>query len=172
MTGYAVVNPFTGEHGLEVSIATSGEIERAIARTDAAREPWARQTSAAERAAVIRRVAELHAERREALADILVREMGKPRAQALGEVDFAEEIYRYYADNAEAFLADEKISVDNGWALVRKQALGVILGIMPWNFPLYQVARFAGPNLVLGNAIILKHAPQCPESALAAADLR
>ena len=93
--------------------------------------------------------------------------MGKPRAQALGEVDFAADIHRYYADNADAFLADETIAVDSGSAVIRKQALGTLIGVMPWNFPLYQVARFAGPNLVLGNTILLKHAPQCPESALA-----
>ncbi|HEY4267976.1 MAG TPA: NAD-dependent succinate-semialdehyde dehydrogenase [Galbitalea sp.] len=167
MTGFAVVNPFTGEHGLTVPFATEVVIEASIARAHAARSSWGQRSRAAERAAAIGRVADLHEERREALADILVREMGKPRSQALGEVDFAAEIYRYYADNAERFLADESVSVDDGWARIRKQPLGVILGIMPWNFPLYQVARFAAPNLVLGNAILLKHAPQCPESALA-----
>jgi succinate-semialdehyde dehydrogenase/glutarate-semialdehyde dehydrogenase len=167
MTGYAVINPFTGERGLEKPFATDAEIEDAVARADAARRGWARTSTVAERAAALGRVADLHEERREELADILVREMGKPRAQALGEADFAAEIHRYYADNAQDFLADEKVEVDSGWAVICKQALGTLVGIMPWNFPLYQVARFAGPNLVLGNAILLKHAPQCPESALA-----
>jgi succinate-semialdehyde dehydrogenase/glutarate-semialdehyde dehydrogenase len=167
MTGFAVVNPYTGEHGLTVPFATEVVIEASIARAHAARASWGQRSRAAERAAAIGRVADLHEERREALADILVREMGKPRSQARGEVDFASEIYRYYAENAERFLADESVSVDDGWARIRKQPLGIILGIMPWNFPLYQVARFAGPNLVLGNTILLKHAPQCPESALA-----
>ena len=167
MTGFAVVNPFTGERGLEVPFASDAEIEAAIASADAAARGGARGTTIAERAALIRRVAELHTERREELADIVVREMGKPRDQALGEVDFAADIHRYYADHAEAFLADETIPVDSGSAVIRKLPLGALLGIMPWNFPYYQVARFAGPNLIVGNTILLKHAPQCPESALA-----
>ena len=167
MSGYAVVNPFTGERGLEVPFATNAEIEDALNRAAATRRGWARTSTVTERAAALGRVADLHTERREQLADIIVREMGKPREQALGEVDFSAEIHRYYADNADAFLADEPIPVDGGRALIRKQALGVLVGVMPWNFPVYQVARFAGPNLVLGNTILLKHAPQCPESALA-----
>jgi succinate-semialdehyde dehydrogenase/glutarate-semialdehyde dehydrogenase len=95
------------------------------------------------------------------------REMGKPLAEALGEVDFSAAIYGFYAENAERFLADESIDLlaGEGSAVIQRRPVGVILGIMPWNFPAYQVARFAGPNLTLGNTIVLKHAPQCPESA-------
>ncbi len=98
-----------------------------------------------------------------------MREMGKPIEQALGEVDFCGDIYGFYADNAEELMADEPIKLlgGEGSAVVRRSSLGVLLGIMPWNFPYYQVARFAGPNLVIGNTIVLKHAPQCPESAAA-----
>ena len=87
--------------------------------------------------------------------------------QAVGEVDFAGDIYHFYADNAESLLADEPIELlgGEGTALVRRSPYGTLLGIMPWNYPYYQVARFAGPNLVIGNPILLKHAPQCPESA-------
>ena len=76
-------------------------------------------------------------------------------------------IYGFYADNAESLMADEPIELmgGEGTAMVRRSPFGVLLGIMPWNFPYYQVARFAGPNLVIGNTILLKHAPQCPESA-------
>ena len=110
---------------------------------------------------------ELHVERRQELAEIIVREMGKPIEQALAELDFVGDIYGFYADNAEALMADEpiKLLAGDGSAVVRRSSLGVLLGIMPWNFPYYQVARFAGPNLVIGNTIVLKHAPQCPESA-------
>jgi succinate-semialdehyde dehydrogenase / glutarate-semialdehyde dehydrogenase len=92
---------------------------------------------------------------------------GKPIEQALGEVDFVGAIYEYYADNAEELMADEpiKLLAGDGSAVVRRSSLGVLLGIMPWNFPYYQVARFVGPNHVIGNTILLKHAPQCPESA-------
>jgi succinate-semialdehyde dehydrogenase / glutarate-semialdehyde dehydrogenase len=103
------------------------------------------------------------------LAAIIVREMGKPVEQALAEVDFSADIYKFYADNAEALMQDEPITLlaGEGSALIRRSSLGVLLGIMPWNFPYYQVARFAGPNLVVGNTILLKHASQCPESAAA-----
>src|SRR6478609_7205429 len=121
-----------------------------------------------ERAGRVRRVAELHRERREELAALIVREMGKPLAAALGEVDFAADITEYYADNAEKITADQPIDIlGEGSAVIRRSALGVLLGIMPWNFPYYQVARFAAPNIVIGNTILLKHAPQCPESAAA-----
>ena len=125
------------------------------------------KTSVAERAALVKKVAELHGERREALAEIAVREMGKPMEQALGEVDFCVDIYGFYADNGEEILADESIDLlaGEGTALIRRTAVGPLLGIMPWNFPYYQVARFAGPNLVVGNTILLKPAHQCPESA-------
>src|SRR6202012_2489732 len=100
-------------------------------------------------------------------AAIIVREMGKPVEQALMEVDFAAEIYGFYADNADELMADEggKHFAGDGTAIVRRSAFGTLLGNMPWNFPYYQVARFAGPNIVIGNPILLKHAPQCPESA-------
>jgi succinate-semialdehyde dehydrogenase/glutarate-semialdehyde dehydrogenase len=95
--------------------------------------------------------------------------MGKPIGDALGEINFSAAIYQFYADNAVEFLADEPITLmgGEGSAIVRKSSLGVLLGIMPWNFPYYQVARFAGPNLIIGNPVLLKHAPQCPESAAA-----
>ncbi len=95
--------------------------------------------------------------------------MGKPVEQALMEVDFSAEIYGFYAENAEELMADEEVKhfAGDGTAIVRRSAFGSLLGIMPWNFPYYQVARFAGPNLIIGNPILLKHAPQCPESAAA-----
>ena len=169
MADYAVVDPATGETLTTFPTITDDELAGAIGRAHAAHPGWARETPLADRAAAIRRVGELHVERREDLAKIIVREMGKPIEQALGEVDFAGAIYEYYADNAERFLADEPIDLleGEGTALIRRTSMGVLLGIMPWNFPYYQVARFAGPNLIIGNTILLKHAPQCPESAAA-----
>ena len=167
MTLYAVTNPATGEVLREFPTATDADMETAIAKADAAFRTWGVKSTVAERAALTRRVGELHTERREQLADIMHREMGKPLAEALGEVDFSAAIYEFYADNAERFLADESIDLlaGDGSAVIQRRPVGVILGIMPWNFPAYQVARFAGPNLTLGNTIVLKHAPQCPESA-------
>ena len=173
MSTYAVVNPATGEKVKEYPEIGDAELRAAIDRADEASRTWSRSSTVAERAALVRKVGELHGERRQQLAEIIVREMGKPIEQALMEVDFAGEIYGYYADNAEALMADEPIELlgGEGTALVRRSPFGVLLGIMPWNFPYYQVARFAGPNLVIGNPILLKHAPQCPESAEAMAQM-
>ena len=165
MSMYAVVNPATGEKLQEYPEISNDELDAAIARAWEARAALGSLT-VAERAAKINRVAELHAERRDDLAAIAVKEMGKPTEQALGEVDFCVDIYKYYADRAEDFLKDEPIELiaGEGTAVIRRSAMGPLLGIMPWNFPYYQVARFAGPNLIVGNPILLKPAPQCPES--------
>jgi succinate-semialdehyde dehydrogenase/glutarate-semialdehyde dehydrogenase len=164
---YAVVDPATGEVVKEYPATNAVEIRAALTRADATHGEWSRSTTAAERGALLRRLADLYGRHRAELAAIIVREVGKPVEQATGEVDFAAAIYRYYADNAESILADEPIELadGDGRALVRRTSLGVLLGIMPWNYPYYQVARFAGPNLLVGNTILLKHAPQCPESA-------
>lgn len=166
---YAVTNPATGETVKTFDTISDADLQAAIAAADDAFRTWSRSTSVQDRAALVRRVGELHVERRQQLADIIVLEMGKPVEQALAEVDFAGAIYEYYADHAEEFLKDEPIQLldGEGSAVVRRSPLGVLLGIMPWNFPYYQVARFAGPNLVIGNTILLKHAEQCPESAAA-----
>ena len=166
---YAVVDPSTGDLVKEYPTATDEQIEQALAAAAKAHKEWSRGSTVAERAALIRRVGELHTERKDKLAKIIQREMGKPLDQSEGEVDFSAAIYEYYADNLEKFLADEPIELveGEGSALIRRSSVGVLLGIMPWNYPYYQVARFAGPNLALGNTIVLKHAPQCPESAAA-----
>ena len=169
MSVYAVVDPATGQTVKEYPSITDEELRAAIARADAAHGEWSGSTTVAERAALIRRVGELYSEQSERLAEIIVREMGKPIEAAIGEVEFCKAIYDFYADNAETLMADEPITLLDGAgsAFVRRSSIGVLLGIMPWNYPYYQVARFAGPNLVIGNTILLKHAPQCPESAAA-----
>ena len=173
MSMYAVVDPATGETVKEYPTITDDELGDAIARADRAHGEWSKAATVAERASLLRRVGELHAERRKELAEIIVAEMGKPVRQARGEVAFCASIYEFYADNAEALMRDEPIELlgGEGSAVVRRSSLGVLLGIMPWNFPYYQVARFAGPNLIIGNTILLKHAPQCPQSAEAMAQI-
>ncbi len=167
MSDYQVVNPATGETVKEYPTITDAQLDEALGRAQAAHEGWSAESTIAERAELIRKVGALHAERIDALASIIVREMGKPIEQAKAEVEFCQAIYDFYADNAERLLADEPIDLldGDGTALIRRSSFGVLLGIMPWNFPYYQVARFAGPNLIIGNTIVLKHAPQCPESA-------
>jgi len=165
---YAVVNPATGETLATYPLATDAELEQALASADRAAKGWARTSSVADRATLLRKVAELHRERRDDLAAIIVREMGKPLAAALGEVDFAADITEFYADRADQIMKDQPIDIlGEGTAVIRRSPLGVLLGIMPWNFPYYQVARFAAPNLLIGNTILLKHASQCPESSAA-----
>jgi succinate-semialdehyde dehydrogenase / glutarate-semialdehyde dehydrogenase len=169
VSDYAVVNPATGETVKSYPTISDQDLADAIARADKAHREWSASTTVEERAALVRRVGELHTENRQRLGEIIVREMGKPIEQALGEVDFCVAIYDFYADNAVKLLADEPIELldGDGSAFVRRSSIGVLLGIMPWNYPYYQVARFAGPNLAIGNTILLKHAPQCPESAAA-----
>ncbi|MET7339043.1 NAD-dependent succinate-semialdehyde dehydrogenase [Nonomuraea sp. NPDC005650] len=169
MTEYAVRDPRNGEVLKTFPTATDAEIAAALDLSAAAYATWGRGTQVSDRARLLRRVAEQHEERAEELGEIIMREMGKPRDQAVGEVRFSAAIYRYYADNAATFLADEPIDLldGTGTALIRRAPVGALLGIMPWNFPCYQVARFAAPNLAAGNTIVLKHAPQCPESAAA-----
>src|SRR5690242_3089665 len=164
---YAVTNPATGEQLKTYETISDDDLKAAIGRAHDAHPGWGRETSVEERAKIIGRVAELHNERKDELAEIIVREMGKPIEQARGEVEFSAAIYQYYADNGAKLLADEPIELleGEGSAFIRRSSVGVLLGIMPWNYPYYQVARFAGPNLVVGNTILLKHAPQCPESA-------
>ncbi|MET0672287.1 MAG: NAD-dependent succinate-semialdehyde dehydrogenase [Mycetocola sp.] len=172
MSDYKVVNPATGETLAEYPLATDAELEQDLATADAVASGWARTSTPAERGALLRRAAELHRERRDDLAATIVREMGKPLAAALGEVDFAADITEFYADNAEKIMADQPIDIlGEGTAVIRRSPLGTLLGIMPWNFPYYQVARFAAPNLLIGNPILLKHAPQCPESSAAIEDI-
>ena len=169
MSDYAVVNPATGQTLAVYPTFTDEQVEQSVTAADAAHRRWSSDSTVDQRAVLVRRVAELLRERRAELADIIIREMGKPSGQAVGEVDFAADIYQYYADNAREITRDEPITLagGKGSAVIRRASLGPLLGIMPWNFPYYQVARFAAPNLVIGNTILLKHAPQCPESAAA-----
>ncbi|HUH53293.1 MAG TPA: NAD-dependent succinate-semialdehyde dehydrogenase [Microbacteriaceae bacterium] len=165
---YAVINPATGELIKSYPEATDAQIEEAMASAQKAYKEWARNTTVAERAALVQRAADLHLERKEELAAIINREMGKPMDQSIGEVEFSAEIMSYYAKNGEEFLKDQELHTEDGQrTFVRRQGVGVLLGIMPWNYPYYQVARFAAPYIIAGNTIILKHANQTPESAAA-----
>ena len=166
MKAYAVLDPRSGHVVASYDGATDQAVRSAVDAASAAHLPWA-ALDLDDRAHVVRRVGELHAEHAEALGQIISREMGKPLAEAVGEAEFSASIYEYYADNAERLLADEPLPLSSGGgsAVIRRSSIGPLVGIMPWNYPYYQVARFAAPNLVLGNTILLKHASQCPESA-------
>lgn len=164
---YKVTNPATGKVEREYPTATDEELEGVLERSKAAYGSW-RTTSHDERGKILLAVAEIYKERIDHLASIITREMGKPTPEAVGELEFTVSIYEYYANEGPKLLADRPLeSTQPGNAWVRLSPIGPVLGIMPWNYPYYQVARFSAPNLMIGNTVILKHAPQCPESALA-----
>lgn len=171
LSEYATVNPATGERVAQFAEATDADIGAALETADAAYRSW-RAVPVAERAEVLRAIGALWRKRSDDLAPILALEMGKPVRQGAGEIALCANIFDYYAERGAGFLADQELESIGGYsALIRTEAIGPLLGIMPWNFPYYQVARFAAPNLMLGNTILLKHAPNCPQSALAIAEL-
>ncbi|MEV0743135.1 NAD-dependent succinate-semialdehyde dehydrogenase [Streptomyces sp. NPDC050549] len=166
MPTYQTISPLNGEVLAEYTLMTDTEVAEALTRATDAYRDWAR-TGVEDRVAVLARIAELHRERGAELAEAMATEMGKPLAQAEGEVNLAASIYGYYATAGARLLADEVIEVGaGGRAVVRTAPTGPVLGIMPWNFPLYQVARFVAPNLLLGNTVLLKHARSCTRTAL------
>lgn len=167
MTSYKTVNPATGETLKKFSETTDADIEQALAASQQAFLSW-RSTPIAQRSEILSRVAQLYTERTEELAALITMEMGKPVREAQGEVALVASIYQYYADKGPQFMEDEHLEAKGGGeAVVRTEPIGPLVGIMPWNYPYYQVARFAAPNLMLGNTILLKHAENCPQSALA-----
>ncbi|MFY1691672.1 NAD-dependent succinate-semialdehyde dehydrogenase [Plantactinospora sp. WMMB782] len=163
---YTVTDPATGELVEEIENATDGEVRAAIDRVHRGYLSW-RRRPVAERAGIVSRAADLFAERADELAATMTLEMGKRINEGRGEIGVVVDIFRYYADNGPALLADEPLEIRGGRAVITKNPIGALLGIMPWNFPCYQVARFVAPNLVLGNTILLKHASICPRSAAA-----
>ena len=166
---YQVTDPATGAVGPTFDFATDTEVEQALAATTAAFAEW-RKRPVAERAAIVKKIGQLFSERQTELAAIITKEMGKRPAAAVGEAQFCTAIFGYYADNGPGLLADKPLP-GRDEARVEYLPVGPVLGVMPWNYPYYQVARFAAPNLVAGNTVILKHAENCPTSALAIAQL-
>jgi succinate-semialdehyde dehydrogenase / glutarate-semialdehyde dehydrogenase len=163
---YATVNPYTGQTEKEFPFLETERIDDVVERAHAAFLEW-RRRPVEERAAIVGRAAELMTERRDQFAALITREMGKRIKEAAGEVMLAASILDYYAKNGPRFLEPRPIDVMKGEAIVENEPIGVLLAIEPWNYPLYQAVRVAGPNLVLGNTILLKHAEQNPQTALA-----
>lgn len=162
---YRTENPATGVVEQEFTSLTDTDVARAVERADAAFTSW-RKTPAEQRAAALAAVADAFQERGDELARVISTEMGKPFAQAQGEVALSSSIYRWYADHGPALLQEETLDVgDSAKSVVVTDPVGVLMGVMPWNFPQYQVARFAAPNLMLGNTILLKHASICARTA-------
>jgi succinate-semialdehyde dehydrogenase/glutarate-semialdehyde dehydrogenase len=166
-SGYRVVDPSTGEVVETFDTATDAEIEAAITAAHQAYTAW-KDVPITERAEIVKRVAALFGERADELAAIARTEMGKPEGEGKEEAEFCQSIFEYFANEGPTLAADQEIkSFSGGRAMVQKLPVGPLLGIMPWNFPYYQIARFAAPNLMLGNTIVLKQAESVPRSALA-----
>lgn len=164
---FQTINPATGEVLKEYPGISDADVNTIAKKSREAFDSW-RKLSIAERAEKVSKLADLFEQNVEELAAIMTKEMGKPLAEAREETEFSAEIFCYYATNGEKLAADQKVSEDDDTvSYIQRRPVGPLLGIMPWNFPYYQIARFAAPNLVLGNTIILKHAESCPESALA-----
>jgi succinate-semialdehyde dehydrogenase/glutarate-semialdehyde dehydrogenase len=171
MSKYATINPATGEVVQHFETISDDDAERALTRAHQAYLDW-RAVDLKERATVLGRVADLFRDDATDLAQLMALEMGKPVTQAKGEVELSASIFEYYATKGPDLLADETLDIAGaGTALVRTAPIGALLGIMPWNFPYYQAARFVAPNLLLGNTILLKHAANCPQQALRLAEL-
>jgi succinate-semialdehyde dehydrogenase/glutarate-semialdehyde dehydrogenase len=163
---HVAINPATGETIATHPEITSPELRKAIAATQKAAVRW-RETTFPERAELMRAAARILRQQAGAFAELMAREMGKPLAQGMGEVEKCAWVCEYYAEHTAAFLAPEVIPTDATRSYVAHRPLGIILAIMPWNFPFWQVFRFAAPALMGGNAALLKHAPNVPGCALA-----
>ena len=171
MSRYATVDPTTGSVVREFDTVADADVEGYLEAAHTAYLKW-RRTELAERIELLQRIADGHRNRSAELARLMTTEMGKPVSQAKGEVALAASIYEYYATKGPEFLEEERLDIaGKGTAAVRTEPIGPLLGIMPWNFPYYQVARFVAPNLLLGNTILLKHASNCPQQALSIADI-
>jgi succinate-semialdehyde dehydrogenase/glutarate-semialdehyde dehydrogenase len=167
---YQVTDPATGEVIETFPFATDAEVEEALARSQKAYEAW-RATPIEERSAIVKRAADLFTERAAELGSIIRTEMGKKTSSGAGEAEFSGEITAYYADHGPELLKETDLPGHEGKAVIQRLPLGPVLGVMPWNYPYYQVARFAAPNLVAGNTVLLKHAENCPRSSAAIAKI-
>ncbi|MFW5759505.1 MAG: NAD-dependent succinate-semialdehyde dehydrogenase [Cyclobacteriaceae bacterium] len=164
------INPFTDELLKEYEEHTEEQLERIIQNAQQAYLGW-KKTSFTHREELMNSLAELLKNNKKDLAIMMTREMGKPITEAISEIEKCALVCEYYAENAEKFLADQTLPVEQGEAWRVFDPLGTVLAVMPWNFPFWQVFRFAAPNIMAGNAGLLKHASNVPQSAMAIQDL-
>jgi succinate-semialdehyde dehydrogenase/glutarate-semialdehyde dehydrogenase len=168
-SGYHVTDPATGEVVETFPNSTDAEVEAALAASVSAFATW-KATSIDERVAIVRRIAELFSERATELGALITKEMGKSPSQAADEAEYCTDIFNYYADNGPDLIKDKPLPGHEG-GRIEYRPIGTVLGVMPWNYPYYQVARFVAPNLIVGNTIVLKHAENCPTSSMAIAQV-
>lgn len=163
---YQSINPATGETSKTFTEITDQELETALETAATCYESW-RHLSFAERASIAQKAAEILRSRVDEFARPMTLEMGKRFEESQAEVQLSADIIAYYAEHAEQFLAPEKLQPESGEAHIESSPLGVLFGVQPWNFPYYQLARFAGPNLMAGNVVMVKHSGTVPQCALA-----
>lgn len=163
---YQSINPNDGRVTKTFPDLSNDALDAAIGTATACYEVWRKKTYA-DRAAIVRKAASLMRARSEEMARYATLEMGKRIGEARGEVEFSAQILEYYAKNAETFLGPVKLNPTFGQAHMESSPLGTIFGIQPWNFPYYQLARVAGPQLMAGNTLVVKHASCVPECAIA-----
>jgi succinate-semialdehyde dehydrogenase/glutarate-semialdehyde dehydrogenase len=162
---YRSVNPATGEVIKTFAEPTDNQVQNALAAANDAFRTWAARPFS-ERSKIISSAAEMLRARKEELARLAALEMGKRITEGRHEVELSASIMQYFAEHAEAFLAPESFKSTRGDAHLEYSPLGVLLSIQPWNYPYYQLARFAGPHLMSGNTMLVKHAPGVPQCAL------
>lgn len=171
MTAYVTANPTTGQTEKQFDELSDAAVTQVLGDSAGAFPGW-RATPVAERAAILNAIADAYDARTDELARLIATEMGKPVKQAAGEVGLAAAIYRWYAQHGAELLAPETLDPQGAAeSLVETEPVGPLVGVMPWNFPYYQVARFVAPNLMVGNTMILKHAPICAASAEVMAEI-
>jgi succinate-semialdehyde dehydrogenase/glutarate-semialdehyde dehydrogenase len=163
---YQTINPYTEKLVKTFNDHSDTQLEAILAKADETfKNDWS-QKPFPERKAIVKKAASILRENLDEFAKLITLEMGKLFREAQEEVVISADILDYYADNAETFLAPEKLKVKEGEALIENAPLGVIFCVEPWNFPFYQLARVAGPNLMAGNTLIIKHAKNVPQCAL------
>jgi succinate-semialdehyde dehydrogenase / glutarate-semialdehyde dehydrogenase len=168
---YQTINPYDGKVVKSFDEISDAQLEKKLKTASHCFENDWRHRSFADRKAVLARAAALMRERSQAMAELITLEMGKLIQQSAGEVALSAAILDYYAEHAEEFLAPEKLTTPKGEAMVESSPIGVLFGVEPWNYPYYQIARFAAPNLMAGNVVMVKHASSVPQCALAFAQL-
>jgi len=166
----ATINPYNNKEVKTFEALSEKQIEDKISTADKAYASW-KEKPVEERTKLLTKVAALLQERKKELAKLITLEMGKLISESEDEIDISSAIYKYYADNAAEFLEDKPFEVKEGKAYVRYSPIGVILGVEPWNYPFYQVARITAPNLAAGNVIMIKHASNVPQCAQAIEDI-
>ena len=165
MPNMKTINPSTGETIKEYSETGSAELEGIFSRANQSQAQWGKLDYPV-RAPYLMKMAELLRDHKEELAELMALEMGKPVAQGIGEAEKCAWVCDYYAEKTEEFLADDVIETDASKSYVTFNPLGTVLAIMPWNFPFWQLFRFAAPALMAGNAVILKHSENTTGCAL------